>query len=144
MKHLLLTIAVLAFAATASSQTNINKLVSKLENSESADLTYVEKRDPVTHRVISTQFIFIIPPAEIKTIISTIASDRNESVSYERIGNKLYRAKFENGDETTNVVFVVDRPSISDQAFMAGVPWDVKGDNILVVKRQLSAPSNKK
>lgn len=134
----------MAFAATASSQTNINKLVSKLENSESADLTYVEKRDPVTHRVISTQFIFIIPPAEIKTIISTIASDRNESVSYERIGNKLYRAKFENGDETTNVVFVIDRPSISDQAFMAGVPWDVKGDNILVVKRQLSAPSNKK
>lgn len=144
MKHLLLTIAVLAFVATASAQTNINKLVSKLENSESADLTYVEKRDPTTHRVISTQFIFIIPSAEIKTIVSTIASDRNESVSYERIGNKLYRAKFENGDETTNVVFVVDRPSISDQAFMAGVPWDVKGDNILVVKRQLSAPSNKK
>lgn len=134
----------MAFVATASAQTNINKLVSKLENSESADLTYVEKRDPTTHRVISTQFIFIIPSAEIKTIVSTIASDRNESVSYERIGNKLYRAKFENGDETTNVVFVVDRPSISDQAFMAGVPWDVKGDNILVVKRQLSAPSNKK
>lgn len=134
----------MAFVATASAQTNINKLVSKLENSESADLTYVEKRDPTTHRVISTQFIFIIPSAEIKTIVSTIASDRNESVSYERIGNKLYRAKFENGDETTNVVFVIDRPSISDQAFMAGVPWDVKGDNILVVKRQLSAPSNKK
>ena len=144
MKHLLLTIAALAFAVTASAQANINKLVSKLENSDSADLTYVEKRDPATHRIISAQFIFIIPSSEIKNIISTIANDRNESVSYERIGNKLYRAKFENGDETTNVVFVIDRPSISDQAFMAGVPWDVKGDNILVVKRQFSTPSNKK
>ena len=135
MKKYILILIVALTAVTASAQTHINSLVSKLEKSPSADLTFVEKRNPSTHEITSEQYVFVVPASEIKTIINAISSDRQQSVSYSIVSSKLYRAQFKNGNVTTDVIFVSDRPSIADQAFMAGVPVMTTGENVLVVKR---------
>ncbi len=136
MKKLVLISLFAVVALAASAQTRINALVDKLEKSDAGDLTYVEKRDPATHAITLTQFIFTIPQSDINQVLSAINADRNQSVSYSVVGNKMYRIKFDDGNFTTSVLFVIDRPSISNEAFMAGVPYDVKGDNVLVVKRE--------
>ncbi len=136
MKKLVLISLFAVVALAASAQTRINALVDKLEKSDAGDLTYVEKRDPATHAITLTQFIFTIPQTDVNQILSAINADRDQSVSYSVVGNKMYRIKFDDGNFTTSVLFVIDRPSISNEAFMAGVPYDVKGDNVLVVKRE--------
>lgn len=107
-------------ALSASAQSHINALVQQLEKSSSANITYVEKRDPQTKKIASSKIVINVPDSEVKNVINALNADRSNSVSFEKSGNRLYRLTFENEKSKEKILFVMGD---TDLALMNGVPF---------------------
>lgn len=132
MKSLTLAVSMLACSMSAYAQSNLAAIAKSLENGQSADVSYSEKRNPQTKKLVSTSLIVGVPDNKIQEVKNAFEKDRPNSTSFSKVGANVMNISFSDDEASTTYVLVTGATDPNNQSIFYGVPITNKAENVLM------------